>query len=216
MGDGARADAIEDVTASMRQLTDTPVAQGWRSSVFLFRQPFVLVPGVLATIGVAVWLVSLTIANGRASVQHVVTLVAVAPLCGFGFAMLTALPAFMIFRAFGERHEFTANPGESVILVERANHFLRDEGRGGTLTLTDRRIVFVPHRFNVQLSSIEQPLDRVRDLEWTRVVTGAGVVLSNILHVKEDGRTERYVVKNAMVVGAAIEEARERRRTAAS
>src|SRR5438477_357458 len=42
-------------------------------------------------------------------------------------------------------------PGEEILYSIRANHFLGGEGRGGKLHLTAGRILFTPHRFNVQL-----------------------------------------------------------------
>src|SRR5438876_651315 len=111
----------------MRQLADTSVLQGWRSSLFVFRQPFVLYPGIVAALVSGGWMLSLMAANGRASPNHVLTLIAIAPLMGFGFAVLVGLPGFMLKRAFSaKRADFAPDEGENVLLKERANHFLGD------------------------------------------------------------------------------------------
>ncbi len=193
--------------ARMRQLADRSVFQEWRSSLYVFRQPFVLWPAVVGALVSGAWMLSLMVANGRATPNHVVTLVAISPVMGFGFAVLVGLPAFMIQRAFKAKPApFAPADDETILAKERANHFLGDEGRGGELLLTDRRIVFVPHRFNVQLAAVEQALGRVRSVEWARVVNAAGLPLSHVLWVVEDERRERYVVRDAAALGARIEE----------
>jgi hypothetical protein len=79
--------------------------------------------------------------------------------------------------------------GEAIVNQERANHFLRDEGGGGTLFITDRRVMFLPHRFNVQLDRVEHRLPDIRDMQWARVVTSTGMPVSNILEIVEADRT---------------------------
>jgi hypothetical protein len=179
---------------------------GFRSSIFLFRQPFLLIPGVVASIAVAVWLLLLMTAHGHTSASDLATLALIAPLVGFGFAVLTGLPGFFVVRAFGPKPAPFA-PGEGETLVEevRANHFLRHEGRGGKLFVTDRRVVFVPHRFNVQLAGAEQRLADVREVRWGRILSLSGLPLSSFIELVEDARTERYVVREAAAVGAMIE-----------
>jgi hypothetical protein len=181
---------------------------GYRSAFFLFRQPFLSIPGVLATVGVAAWLLGLMIANGRASAAHAFTLVLISPAVGFGFAVLTALPAFFLARAFAPKPA-PLSLGEGEVLNEEvaANHFLRHEGRGGRLFVTDRRVVFIPHRFNVQRASVEQRLADVRDVRWGRVLSPAGTPLSSFVELVEDGRSERYVLPDAAGIGARIEAA---------
>jgi hypothetical protein len=174
--------------------------------LFLFRQPFLLVPGVLGTVLAAGFFLRTMAANGRTSAGHFVTLLIIAPLVGFGLAVLTGLPAFMVRAALRPKLAFEPEQGEVIVKQERVNHFLRDEGRGGTLFITDRRIVFLPHRFNVQLDRVEHRLLDIRDMQWARVVTATGVPVSCILEIVEADRTEKYVVKDALALGAVIEE----------
>jgi hypothetical protein len=192
----------------VQRLPDESVLGGYRSAIFLFRQPFLLIPGAVATVGAAIWLLGLMIANGRTSAANVVTLLLIAPMTGFGFAVLTALPTFFVVRAFATKPPpLVLRDGEALIEEVVANHFLNHEGRGGKLFITDRRVVFTPHRFNVQLAPVEQRLADVRDVRWARVVGAAGAPMSSFLELVEGARSERYVVSGAAELGARIEAA---------
>jgi len=182
---------------------------GWRSALFLFRQPFMLIPGTLATVAIAASLLLTMSANGKTSPDHVATLLLIAPLCGFGVAVMTGLPGFMVLRALRPKPALELRDDESVLLHVAANHMLRHEGRGGELYVTSRRLLFVPHRFNVQLAQVEQPLGEIERLEWARIVGAAGLPLSCFLDVSGRGRLEQFVVKDAAATGRVIEEATE-------
>src|SRR5262245_57959090 len=130
-----------------------PTYKGLRAAFFLFTRPFLLWPGTLATIVVWFWFVTTMMRTGHGTPGHFVTLVLIGPLVGFGFAVMTALPGFMLWRAIAvQAPELVRQDGERVLTARKANHWLGDEARGGTLHVTTRALVFVPHRFNVQLT----------------------------------------------------------------
>src|SRR5262249_40925869 len=126
------------------------------------------------------------LANGRASTENALVLLALSPVVGLGIAVLTGLPGFMVLRALRPKNRFEPERGESIKSDVAANHFLRNEGRGGRLFVTDRRLVFVPHRFNVQLDRVEQRLADVRAIQWARVVGQRGLVFSCVMEVVEE------------------------------
>lgn len=171
---------------------------GLRGSLFLFRQPFVLWPAIAGCAACLAGLLALSVNNERASFQTMAPLVLMTPLIGFGFAVLTGLPGFMVQRAVTEAApRLELEPGEDTLLERRANHFLGDEARGGRLFVTTRRLVFVPHRFNVQLAMAEIALDRVEAARWARIVGAYGAQLSSIVEVATAGGPQTFVVDRA-------------------
>jgi len=65
--------------------------------------------------------------------------------------------------------KFEQEPGERRVREGRASHFRGPETVGGRLLLTDRRIVFVPHRLNISKDVYAAPLSQLR-----KVGVGAG------------------------------------------
>jgi hypothetical protein len=62
-----------------------------------------------------------------------------------------------------DRIEERLEPGETVTWSRRANRFQGSRGVGGRLVLTDRRLLFAPHRFDAALAGSwwEAELDQV-------------------------------------------------------
>jgi hypothetical protein len=85
----------------------------------------------------------------------------------------------------------TGQGAEAVLKQGGASHYKGMEAVGGKLFLTDSRLVFKSHRFNIQVHQEAYPLTDVVAVEPRRglsvVGDGLGVVLS-------DGREERFVV----------------------
>lgn len=52
--------------------------------------------------------------------------------------------------------------GEKLVLEDRASQFTGIETVGGRLTLTDKRLVFTSHKFNIQNHSQEFPLTEIK------------------------------------------------------
>jgi len=82
--------------------------------------------------------------------------------CGVGLAALVVGPIWALVRALGPKTTLELEEGEEVCFRAKANHMLGNEARGGELLVTDRRLAFKPHRFNVQLDNWSVPLGAVR------------------------------------------------------
>jgi hypothetical protein len=190
----------------VRQLEDTSAAgPGIKSAIYLFTRWWLLVPGLIGTVVFGAWLYDVATTNGKPIGPE---LLLIAPLVGFGFGVMIGLPGFFLSRAMKKTTPFVPAEGEPVVHRTRANHFLGAEGRGGHLVLTDRRLVFEPHRFNVQLAPLEIPLAAIDDVAWNRVVARQGLVMSMMLHVTTDGAVERFVVPEANAWAKRVAEAR--------
>lgn len=59
---------------------------------------------------------------------------------------------------------------ERIIKQAGANYFIGKEGVGGKLVLTDRRLMFKPHKFNVQKQQAEFQLTEIERLELARTL----------------------------------------------
>lgn len=83
--------------------------------------------------------------------------------------------------------------GEILVKEGRANHWKGIEAVGGTLFLTDHRLVFKPHGFNIQIHEESISLDQIVSIKASRTF----FVLPNQISVElANGRKERYVVWN--------------------
>ena len=166
--------------------------------LFLLRQRLVLFPAIVASIVWGLLLVGMTVDHGKGTPETIATMVVVSIVCGLGTTVIVVGPAFMIYR-----HSRTANPvyaiepGEVKLFVALANHMLDGEARGGRLIVTDRRIGFRPHRYNVQLETWSTPFDAVRAVR-DRLPT---YVLLDL----HDGRTERLVVQHRKDIAAYLD-----------
>ena len=88
--------------------------------------------------------------------------------------VLVVLPGFLLYRAlFTASPSLAFEPGEAAFATAADNHSLDGEKRGGKLVLTERRIRFVPHRFNVNLDTVSVPWEDVEG-----VATGDSVAAS--------------------------------------
>ena len=98
-------------------------------------------------------------------------------------------------------------PGEQVIKVGRANLQKNIETVGGWLCLTNQRLVFEAHKFNVQVGTTEVELSDVQSSQqcWTKFL-GVIPVFPNSLavHVRE-GNEHRFVLDDRASWATAIE-----------
>jgi len=82
---------------------------------------------------------------------------------------------------------------EAVLRASGANHIVAKEGVGGKLVLTDRRLIFVSHKFNVQNHRFETSIDEVLAAEpikfWKLFDTGL------LLELKK-GEQHKFVVNS--------------------
>jgi len=118
--------------------------------LFLVTRVPVLIAWAAGALGMLWLLVDSAQSNGKDPFANVPLLVGLSLFCGLGVAPLTVGPIFMVVRALGPKPVVELAPGERLLEEIPANHFLGGEARGGKLLLTDRRIAFRPHRFNVQ------------------------------------------------------------------
>ena len=81
--------------------------------------------------------------------------------------------------------------GERIRKQGPANHFRGWEGVGGWLYLTDKRLLFRSHGFNVQRHELSMPLAEVADVQ---ACSTAWVIPNGLRLVTEKG-AERFVVE---------------------
>jgi hypothetical protein len=133
--------------------------------IFLATRWPVLIVSAAAATGMFLLLISSAIAHGHDTLHDFAELGGIALLCGGGLAMFLVGMPFFLVRAFTRAPAFELEMDERVLDERAANDFLGGEGRGGKLMVTTRRLVFRPHRFNVQLDLFSVRLDEVRSLE---------------------------------------------------
>lgn len=103
-------------------------------------------------------------------------------------------------------------PGETLIREGGANLQRGVETVGGHLALTDRRLVFEPHAFNVQSAVESVPLARVTSTElcWTKFLGLLPIAPNSLLVRLDDGGERRFVLWGRASWQEAIEGARGR------
>ena len=89
----------------------------------------------------------------------------------------------------------TLEPGESPIKQGRANLQRGAETVGGRLFLTDRRLIFEAHIFNVQRGGDQIQLGQIAEMRpaWTKFF-GVIPVVPSTLRVRTDGGAEYNLV----------------------
>ncbi|WP_223636662.1 hypothetical protein [Corallococcus sp. EGB] len=89
-----------------------------------------------------------------------------------------------------------------------ANHFLNGEARGGRFLITDRRLGFRPHRFNVQLSTWSIRHDEIESVrhegERLLVIGVRGAAKPEWLVVSDAAALEHEVAALAQPVSDSI------------
>ena len=83
------------------------------------------------------------------------------------------------------------NEGETIKGTVAANLFRGVEAVGGSLTITDRRIIFKPHPFNIQRKVVEIPLSEITDVRERKTL---GIVPNGILVTTKSGAKYKFVV----------------------
>lgn len=93
-----------------------------------------------------------------------------------------------------QTENFTAQdptaPGERLLKQGPANRLLRGESVGGFLYLTDSRLLFRSHTYNVQVHEWSIPLAGIRDVQPSMTA----VVIPNGLRLVTTDGEERFVV----------------------
>jgi hypothetical protein len=128
--------------------------------LFLISRVPVLLGWVAGTLGMYILMSTGAAANGKTPDPWFMA--GISAFCGLGFSALVVGPGFMIARAFAKKPEFPLEDREVIEESITANHLFGREARGGKLLITNRRLGFLPHRFNVQLDVWSMPLEQVR------------------------------------------------------
>jgi hypothetical protein len=111
-------------------------------------------------------------------------------LAGLSLAGFALCAGFALWRRSRLTRADPRRPGERLFAQGPANHLRGWEAVGGGLYLTDRRLLFRPHRFNFHRTEASIPLDEILRAE-TRATGG---VIPNGLWITTPSGTERFVV----------------------
>ena len=110
-------------------------------------------------------------------------------IAGILFGVLIGL--FMRSKTVGRQTTIELPGGETVEFEGNANHFLNGEGRGGRLYLTNRNLIFQPHRFNLQSARVVIPR---ADIAGAAKCRTWGILPNGLLVTHRDSSTDRFVI----------------------
>lgn len=82
--------------------------------------------------------------------------------------------------------------GETILFETGANHFKGAEGVGGKLYLTNQRLVFKSHKFNIQKHELSIGL---RDIAKVDRYKTLGLVNNGLMVTTSENTTEKFVVQ---------------------
>src|SRR5262249_17969164 len=108
-------------------------------------------------------------------------------------ALAIALGLFAGSRMVAVQTAIDLPPGEVIEHAGPANHILHFEARGGRLYLTNRHMIFQPHRFNLQQPAVRIPPSEIAGA-WSCM--SLGVVPNGLLVSLKDGPSHRFVVSD--------------------
>ena len=83
--------------------------------------------------------------------------------------------------------------GEQIVREGVANHFQSIEAVGGRLVLTNERVIFKSHPFNIQTHEWSVARTDISEMEPARTF---GIVPNGLLIKAKSGETERFVVRD--------------------
>lgn len=86
---------------------------------------------------------------------------------------------------------FELKPGEKILVDAGANLFRGIEGVGGRMKITDMRILFEAHPFNIQRMPAEIPIDQIRLIRKRNTL---GIIPNGILIQTKTGVKYKFVV----------------------
>lgn len=171
--------------APVEQLPDRPydTRRNLRFLGFLLRQPWMAVPALVVG---AAWC-ALLVAGGGVTPGRL----ALAPVMGFGAAMLLGGGGFMLVRLVRPAEARPVpGPDERTLFEHAAIHWTGSESREGTLLVTSRGWTFVPGRFSITRGVVHEPHADVRAISWFRSPAPGGVSTSTVVLTTPRGTTE--------------------------
>lgn len=160
------------------------------------KKPVVLALSIVGILAPAAWLVAIGIERDK-SLGTLLVMGAAGVLAGFGLVAIVSLVTLFAVRSLGKPPAtIPIVAGEEPLSELRANHFMGIEGRGGTLVVTSRRLLFHPHRYNVQRLPIAIELSRIDGV----------VPWMTTLRIDAAGRKYRFVVHEPNRVAELVRE----------
>lgn len=122
----------------------------------------------------------------------------IAIVSGLSFGSLMAL--FTVLSSSQLKPDHPSFEAEILLKDGPANHFVRAEGVGGWLYLTNKRVLFRSHSINIQTHEWTVPLTGVTHVESVRTLW----IIPNGLLIVTPNRKERFVVEDRSSWVAAI------------
>lgn len=84
------------------------------------------------------------------------------------------------------------DPGEEIVFESLANHFKGLEGVGGKLYLTNKRLIFKSHKFNIQNHQLSIDLSDINSIKRYKTL---GVINNGLTIITNHNTTEKFVVE---------------------
>ena len=88
--------------------------------------------------------------------------------------------------------QIDTDANETIVFETRANHFKGAEGVGGKLSLTNKRLVFKSHKFNIQNHELSISLSDVDKVDRYRTL---GIVNNGLSVTTTDNAIEKFAVQ---------------------
>jgi hypothetical protein len=91
-----------------------------------------------------------------------------------------------------ESTKIETDSDENIVFETPANHFKGLEGVGGKLYLTNKRLVFKSHKYNIQNHELSILLADLKKVDRRKTL---GLINNGISIITTDGKTEKFVVE---------------------
>jgi GRAM domain len=89
--------------------------------------------------------------------------------------------------------ETELNSDEQIIVSDRANLFRGSIAIGGVITLTDKRLIFKPHLFNIDRSDEQIEVEKIRGVKKVRTLK---LFDTSLCIITEDEHEFKFVLGN--------------------
>ncbi len=126
--------------------------------------------------------------------KHIVIIIASGLLGGVlaGFLFGWIMGRFAKSKLFTKGTEIETDPGENILFETGANHFRGIEAVGGKLYVTNKRLVFRSHKFNIPNHHLTIGLADIEEIERYKTL---GLVNNGLSIQCANGSTEKFVVQ---------------------
>lgn len=136
-------------------------------------------------------ILSTNTSSSKDMANGIISALAAGAIAGFLFAWLIGL--FAKSKAVNESAKIETDEGESILFQTGANHFKGMEGVGGKLFLTNKRLIFKSHKFNIQNHQLQINLTDITNVSRRKTMG----IINNGLMVTHHDKQEKFVVENA-------------------